>query len=82
MKLSDHDGADDINGAAALAILRMLFDTLLQKKILSQDEIEIILNCASVDIDNDNTTDVGDRVARIKLLIRNFLQGESEKTLG
>lgn len=82
MKVNENEATDGINGVAAMAILRMLFDTMLQKKILSEAEVEIILNCAVVDIDIDNTTDIGGRVAKTKLLINNFMQDEADKTLG
>ncbi len=82
MKFSEEDIAERINGVAATAILRMLFDTLLQKKILSEEEIEIILNCAVVEVDIDNKTDIDGRVAATKSFIKNFMQDDSEKTLG
>ena len=82
MKFSEQDIAERINGVAATAILRMLFDTLLQKKILTEEEIEIILNCAVVEMDMDNKTDIDGRVAATKLFIKNFMQDETEKTLG
>ena len=53
-------GAD---GLAALALIKMLLEILQKKQLLSDEEIDIILNCAEVEVDPDNKTDMSGRIA-------------------
>lgn len=54
MKFADQDHAGSANGIAALAVLKMLLDALLRKDILTDEEAEIIINCAEIEVTNSN----------------------------
>jgi hypothetical protein len=70
MKFLGNSTAGGTNGIAALAIIKMLLEILQKKKLLSKEEIDIILNCAEVEVDN---TDLGGRVDEVKFLIGNLM---------
>jgi hypothetical protein len=72
-------GAD---GLAALAIIKMLLEILQKKQLLSDEEIDIILNCAEVEVDPDNKTDMNGRIADAKLLISNLMNDSDDVTSG
>ena len=69
----------DRNGIAALAIVKVLLEIMEKKQVLSRDEIDIILNCAQVEVDN---TDIGAQAAEAKQLIGGLLQETDETTRG
>ena len=72
-------GAD---GLAAMAIIKMLLEILQKKQLLSDEEIDIILNCAEVEVDPDDKTDLSGRIADAKLLISNLMKDTDDITSG
>ncbi len=80
MKISANNSAGASNGIAALAILKVLLEIMEKKKLLSTEEIDIILNCAEVEVDQ---TELGGRVAEAKFLIHNLLtDSDADDTTG
>ena len=80
MKFARQDEAGSANGIAALAILKMLLDALLRKELLSQEEVDIIINCAEIEVTNAAAS--GD-LAEAKSLVENLFKDpdeEEEKT--
>ena len=67
------------NGVAALAIVKILLQIMETKKLLSKEEIDILLNMAEVEVDH---TDVGGRVAEAKFLISNLMKESDDTTRG
>jgi len=83
MKFARKDKAGSANGIAALAVLKMLLDALIKKHILTKQEADIIINCASIEV---ATGDLAGNVAEAKFLIENLLKPidddtDTEKTL-
>ncbi|MFT5131962.1 MAG: hypothetical protein ACI9SC_000425 [Gammaproteobacteria bacterium] len=70
MKFSTRETADSANGIACLAIVKMLIEIMQKKGILSEEVIEIILNCAAVEVDE---SDDFDRMIEAKVIIENLL---------
>ena len=80
MKFARQDAAGSANGIAALAILKMLLDAMLKKELLSQEEVDIIINCAEIEVTNANGR--GD-LSEAKSLVENLFKDpddEDEKT--
>ncbi len=71
MNVAKNRSSGSANGVAALAILKVLLEIMQKKKLLSSEEIDIILNCAEVEVDN---TDIGGRVTEAKFLIGNLMK--------
>ncbi|MFT5134455.1 MAG: hypothetical protein ACI9SC_002934, partial [Gammaproteobacteria bacterium] len=67
------------NGIAALAILKILLGIMEKKQLLSKEEIDILLNCAEVEVDN---TDIGGQVTEAKFLINNLMTVSDDTTRG
>jgi len=82
MSLAGEDVAAGVNGIAALAIIKMLLDILQKKQILSEEEVDIILNCAEAEVDSDAKTDLSERVLEAKLLISNLMKDSDDTTRG
>ena len=78
MKFAENDPQGSANGIASLAIIKMLIEILQKKEILTHDEIEIILNCAAVEVDN---AEGFDRTAEAKVLIENLFQDTEYRVL-
>ena len=81
MKFAQQDKAGSANGIAAMAILKMLLDALLKKHILTKQEVDIIINCASIEV---ATAEAAGNVTEAKTLIENLLKNtdeDPEKTL-
>lgn len=81
MKFARQDKAGSANGIAALAVLKMLLDALMKKHLLTKQEADIIINCASIEV---ATADLAGNVAEAKSLIENLLKAsddDTEKTL-
>ncbi len=77
MKFSESGAAGSANGIASLAILKMLLDILQKKNVLTKEEIDIILNCAEVEVEN---ADSDTCVTEAKSIIENiFNDSETEK---
>jgi hypothetical protein len=72
----------DVNGIAALAIVKMLLDVLQKKQVLTHEEIDIILNCAEVEVGGEDKTDLGARLSEAKLLISNLMKDSDDTTMG
>ncbi len=79
MIFSKNSPSGGTNGIAALAILKILLEIMQKKQLLSKEEIDIILNCAEVEVDN---TDVGGHVAEAKFLINNLMKDSDDTTRG
>lgn len=80
MKFAREDKAGSANGIASLAILKNLLDALLSKEILTREEVDIIMNCAEIEITNANAA--GD-LEEARSLIENIFKDpdeEEEKT--
>jgi hypothetical protein len=80
MKFARKDQAGSANGIAALAIVKMLLDAMLKKEVLSAEEVDIIMNCAEIEVTNANAR--GD-LSEAKSLIENLFKDpddEDEKT--
>ena len=77
MKFARQDKAGSANGIAALAILKMLLDALMKKHILSKQEADIIINCASIEV---ATADVTGKAGEAKTLIENLMKNTDEDT--
>jgi len=77
MKFARQDKAGSANGIAALALLKMLLDALLKKHILTKQEVDIIINCAGIEV---ATADVAGNVAEAKALIESLLKNNDEDT--
>lgn len=80
MRFARTDNAGSANGIAALALLKMLLDALLKKELLSQEEVDIIINCAEIEVNNANAS--GD-MAEASSLVENLFKDpdeEDEKT--
>ncbi len=71
MKFADKGPEGSANGIASLAIIKMLIEILQKKDILTNDEIDIILSCAAVEVDN---AEGFDRIAEAKVIIENLFQ--------
>jgi hypothetical protein len=82
MSLAGENVAAGVNGIAALAIIKMLLEILQKKQILSEEEVDIILNCAEVEVDADDKTDLSGRVREAKLLISNLMKDSGDTTKG
>jgi hypothetical protein len=82
MKTAVEDVSPGADGLAALAIIKMLLEILQKKQLLSDEEIDIILNCAEVEVDPDNKTDMNGRIADAKLLISNLMNDSDDVTSG
>ena len=80
MKFAKQDKAGSANGIAALAILKLLLDALLKKRILTKQEVDIIINCASIEV---ATAESSDNITEAKVLIEHLLKNDedTEKTL-
>lgn len=76
MKLARQDKAGSANGIAALAIVKMLLDALLKKELLSQEEVDIITNCAEIEVANANGS--GD-LDEARSLIENLFRDPDEE---
>ena len=76
MKFAHNDKAGSANGIAALALTKMLLDALLKKELLSQEEVDIIMNCAEIEVSNAAAS--GD-LAEAKSLIENLFQDPDEE---
>ena len=79
MIFSKNDSSGDSNGVAALAILKVLLQIMQRKQLFSKEEIDILLNCAEVEVDN---TDVGGRIDEAKFLINHLLKESDDTTRG
>ena len=80
MIIAKNSSAGGSNGVAALAILKVLLGIMQKKKLLSKEEIDIILNCAEVEVDQ---TDIGGRADEAKFLISNLMKdSDAENTIG
>ena len=80
MKFARNDQAGSANGIAALAIVKMLLDALLKKDLISQEEIDIIINCAEIEVTNANASgDLGEAGSLIENLLKDP-DDEDEKT--
>lgn len=80
MKFARNDKSGCANGIAALAIVRMLLDALVKKELISQEEVDIIINCAEIEVGNASAS--GD-LTEAKSLIENLFKDpddEDEKT--
>ena len=80
MKFARNDKAGSGNGIAALALLKNTLDALLSKELLTKEEVDIILNCAEIEVTNAAAT--GD-LEEAKSLIENLFKDpdeEEEKT--
>lgn len=80
MKFAKQDKAGSANGIAALAILKLLLDALLKKRILTKQEVDIIINCASIEV---ATAESSGNITEAKTLIEHLLKNDedTEKTL-
>ena len=76
MKFARRDKAGSANGIAALAIVKMLLDALLRKDLISQEEIDIIMNCAEIEVTNASAS--GD-LDEAKSLIENLFKDPDEE---
>lgn len=52
MKFSTKETHVDANGIASLAIVKMLLNIMEKKELLSEEEIDIILNCAATEVND------------------------------
>lgn len=80
MKFARKDQAGSANGIAALAIVKMLLDAMLKKDLISQQEVDIIMNCAEIEVTNASAS--GD-LEEAGSLIENLFKDpddEEEKT--
>ena len=50
MRESSRESPGAANGVAALSILKMLLDVMNKKDLLTDEEVNIILSCAKIDI--------------------------------
>ncbi len=66
-------------GIAALAILKVLLEIMQKKHLLSKDEVDIILNCAEVEVD---TTEFGGQISEAKFFISNLMKESDDTTRG
>jgi hypothetical protein len=80
MKSAVENASPDANGLAALAIIKMLLEILQKKQLLSGEEIDIILNCAEVEVDLDDKTDLSGRISEAKLIISNLMKDTEDTT--
>ncbi|MFT7461200.1 MAG: hypothetical protein ACI909_003897 [Planctomycetota bacterium] len=79
MIFSKNNSSGGTNGIAALAILKILLGIMEKKQLLSKEEIDILLNCAEVEVDN---TDIGGQVTEAKFLINNLMKVSDDTTRG
>lgn len=71
MKFAPEDGQGSANGLASLAIVKMLLDIMQRKELLCEEEVDIILNCASVEV---NDADDYRHMIQAKGVIANMFQ--------
>lgn len=79
MIFTKNGSVDGSNGVAALAILKVLLQIMQTKQLLSKEEIDILLNCAEVEVDN---TDMGGQIDEAKFLISNLMKDSDDTTRG
>ena len=80
MIFAKQHSAGGSSGIAALTILKVLMEIMQKKNLLSSQEIDIILNCAEVEVDG---SDLDGQVDEAKLLIRNlFKDNDGDDTTG
>ncbi len=82
MKISGDSQLAGVNGVAALAIVKVLLEILRTKQILSEGEIDIIINSAVVEVDLGDKTDISGRVIEAKQLISNLMKDSDDTTRG
>lgn len=78
MKFAQNDKAGSANGIASLALLRMLLDVMLSKDFLTKEEVDIIINCAEIEVTNASAT--GD-LDEAKSLIENLFKDPDEENI-
>ena len=71
MKFANIGAGGSANGIACLAIVKMLLDIMQKKELLTEDEIDIILNCAAVEVDDH---DDFERIIEAKVVIENMFR--------
>ena len=79
MIFSKNNPPVDSSGTAALALVKVLLDVLERKQVLSKEEIDILLNCAEVEVDS---TDTGTSASEAKFLIHNLMKVSDDTTRG
>ena len=77
MKFAVNDKTGSANGIAALALVKMLLDALLKKEVLTQEEADIIINCAEIEV---STAEAAGNTAEARALIDNLLKNTDEDT--
>ena len=77
MKPTGRESQGRANGVAALAILKMLLDVMNKKDLITEEEIDIILNCAEIDVQNNGD---GLPSEEARALIENLLSDEDPVT--
>ena len=70
MKFATNEMTGDANGVACLALVKTLLNIMEKKDLISEDEIDIILNCAVVEV---NQADDFQQVVEAKDIIENML---------
>ena len=70
MFISKKAQAGNPSGVAALALMKTLLSVMKQKKLISDEEIDILLKSAAVEVDN---TDMGGAADEAKFLITNLM---------
>ena len=70
MKFATKELSGDANGVASLALVKTLLNIMEKKDLISEDEIDIILNCAVVEV---NQADDFEQVVEAKGIIENML---------
>ena len=70
MKFATNESAVDANGVACLALVKTLLNIMEKKDLITDDEIDIILNCAVVEV---NQADDYQQVVEAKDIIENML---------
>ena len=72
--------AGNPSGVAALAVMKVLLDVMKNKKLISDEEIDILLRSAVVEVDN---TDLGGIADEAKFLISNLMtDSDGDTTTG
>ena len=80
MKFASNDNSGSANGIASLALLKMLLETMINKKMLNMEELEIILSCAMIEIaTNEGSGDQMEAKGLIETLLKNTDDVEQTK---
>ena len=77
MNLAKQDKYGSANGIAAMAVLKLLIETMLKKKLLSLEEAEIVISCAMIEVSGSKGS--GD-LTEARYLIESLLRNEDVET--